>query len=332
MMKSRLSLKNLARAALNSLRVCNIMKTWLRTAVASLDCVIRPRTNGFIMLQTLIILFLFTGCSSSITPTYLKQNLDKAVQDICKTEYNLDVKTRLTGTTLWVYLPVEDFFVKTDNKPEKRIEIFDVKNLKTEFSSETLKTEYAIKNITQKEQQDNYTVNKTISEKLVDVWKVFRRVLFSMKQSPGDELKFFRTITADIKNGFEIKTTTYALDLKKLAYGLISVEEYRRRSIQETSIDPKIINDFEGNHVEYTDIIMEDFIAAQIQHRIKLKFQVPEVDKNANIDKEILKIITTAIKIYDFKDFNGLELKNLLTNNKIILNKVAAWAKVTEGK
>ncbi|MFH0790674.1 MAG: hypothetical protein V2A64_03485 [Candidatus Omnitrophota bacterium] len=295
MMKSRLSLKNSVRAALNSL----------------------------------ILLLLFSGCSSSTTPTYLKKNLDQAVRDICKTEYNLDVKTRLIGATLWVYLPVEDIFIKT-NKPQKRVEIFEIKKLNSEFSGQSLKVDYAIKNIPPREQQDNYDVNKTVSEKLANVWKVLRRVLFSMEHSKENELNFFRTITADIKNGFEIQTTTYSLDLKKVSYGLISIEEYQHRSIQDTNIDSRIIGDKDGRHVEYKDITMQDFIAAQIQHRIKLKFQKPEVDKNANIDKEILKIIIAAIKIYDFKQFNDVELKNLLTNNKIKLNKAAVWIRTTD--
>ena len=79
-MKSRLSLKNSARVALNSL--------------------------------ILISLLLFSGCSSETRPTYSKENLAQSIQDICKKEYNLEIKARLVGDTLWVYLSVEELLVK----------------------------------------------------------------------------------------------------------------------------------------------------------------------------------------------------------------------------
>jgi hypothetical protein len=68
-------------------------------------------------------------------------------------------------------------------------------------------------------------------------------------------------------------------------------------------------------------------VAAQIQHRIKLKFEKPEVDKNADIDKEILKIAVYTIKTYGLRNFTSAELNNLVTQNRIILNQAAVWAK-----
>ena len=51
-----------------------------------------------------------------------------------------------------------------------------------------------------------------------------------------------------------------------------------------------------------------------------------------NIDKEILKIVTNTIKIYNFKDFTELELNNLLTSSKVVLNRAAVWAGSTDEK
>lgn len=68
----------------------------------------------------------------------------------------------------------------------------------------------------------------------------------------------------------------------------------------------------------------------QIKHRIKLKFQKPEVDKNIDIDKEILKIIIYTIKTYDLRNFREVQLDNLVTENRVILNQAAVWARPTE--
>ena len=102
--------------------------------------------------------------------------------------------------------------------------------------------------------------------------------------------------------------------------------EYQHRAIQETEVSPKIIGDTQGLNLKYSDISFEDFILQQIQHRIRLKFQKPEAEKNADIDKEILKIIRYTLKAYGFKDFSTLELNNLATVRKITLNQTAVFS------
>jgi hypothetical protein len=58
-----------------------------------------------------------------------------------------------------------------------------------------------------------------------------------------------------------------------------------------------------------------------------MKFQRPEVDKNADVDKEILKIVIATLKAYNFMDFNLVELDNVATANKIIMNQRAVLEK-----
>ncbi len=130
----------------------------------------------------------------------------------------------------------------------------------------------------------------------------------------------------NIKNGFEIIQTFNLADLKKLSYGIISQTEYQHRIPQEQLISAKIIGDKEGAHINYRDITLEEFIASQIQTRVLLKFGKPEVEINADIDKEVLKIVAYTLKIYEFKDFNFVELTNLANGAKFILNQKAVLA------
>lgn len=281
------------------------------------------------VLSSLCALLLFlAGCSSSTSPTYLTEDIASAVQDICKNEYKVTVKARLVGQTLWIYLPVEDMFTKSD-KPEKYSEKFSVDYTQGEFKEGLLKMEYLIRPIPEKEKSQGYKYDKAVLEKVNNIWKVLRRVIFSTDHRKADSPQFFCMITADIKNGFEIQELFYCLDLKKVSYEFISWSEYQHRSIQETQVSPHIVADKDGLHVNYKDITMKEFLTKQISHRIKLKFQKSEVEKNADIDKEIYKIIVHTLKIYNFKDFSAVELSNLLTRDKAVLTKADVLAEFT---
>lgn len=283
-----------------------------------------------LLLNIYFIIFLTSGCSLSTRPTYIKEDIDKAIQDICKNEYNIDVRVKLAGSTLWIYLPVEDMLAKSD-KPEKYLERFAIEDNKVDFKGGTLKLEYLVKNIPEKEKFQEYKYNKTVFDKINNVWKALRRVLFSMERSKeGNEPKFFCLVTADIKNGFETREIFYYLDLKKVSYEFISWTEYQHRVIEDSDMSLAAISDKDGLHLNYRDITLEEFVARQIQHRVKLKFQKPEVDKDADIDKEILKIVIYTVKTYNLRDFLGVELNNRLTRNTIVLNQAALWARPIE--
>jgi len=75
---------------------------------------------------------------------------------------------------------------------------------------------------------------------------------------------------------------------------------------------------------------LEEFLADQIQNRIKLKFQKPEVETGVDIDKEVLKIVTYTLAAYQFKDFSLVELANLATGEKVILNQTSILANTKE--
>jgi hypothetical protein len=151
-----------------------------------------------------------------------------------------------------------------------------------------------------------------------------------MQHSEEDGPQFYCIVIADIKNGFETIEIFYGQDLKKVSYEYISWGEYQHRIIEETNVSPLILQDKNGDHLDYRDISMKEFICAQIENRVRMKFNKPEVEASADIDKEILKIASTTLRIYNFKDFSALELNNILTQNRIILNKAAVLVKPTE--
>ncbi|MFH1199072.1 MAG: hypothetical protein V1650_02785 [Candidatus Omnitrophota bacterium] len=276
-----------------------------------------------------IAILLLSGCSSSTSPTYLKENIAQTIQDICKNEYKLNVKARLVGSTIWVYLPVEEIFGenKKKKKPQKSIEKFQIEANGSRFHEEAFQVEYIIKAVPEKEKIQQFDYNEATAEKINNTWKVLRRVLFSMDSKDKNAPKFCYLVVGDIKNGYDLEQVFFEPDLKKVSYGFISFDEFQHRAIQNTNMSKEIIGDKEGAHLAYKDLSMGDFLAMQIQNRINLKFGKPEVGKNANIDKEVLKIIVYTLKLYNFKDFSFVDLYNLLTNKKSLLNKRAILSK-----
>ena len=296
MMKSKLSSKSLAKAALKLIP---------------------------------LILFL-SACSSSTTASFLKDDVSKAVKDICRKEYQLDIITKLVGRTFWVYMPLENIITKA-SKPEKYIERFLVEDRNNQLEEKILRVSYFIKPVPETEKIQDMTLDKSVNTKIFNVLQVIRRVLFSLdnKEAKNNPI-FFCIVTADIANGFELKQVFYCLDLKKLSYGFISQTEYQHRIVQDTNVSPQIIADKEGRHLVYQDITLEDFLVNQIQGRIRMKFQKPEVEKNADIDREVLKIVALTLNTYAFRDFTLVEMTNFLTGTKVILNQTAIFARPKE--
>ncbi len=282
-----------------------------------------------LLLNTLIALSLILGCSSSTKPTFTQEEIHNAVRDICKKEYGIELTSRLAGKTLWVYMPAEDIFVPPD-KPKNSNERFQVEQDDCAFKDDVLILQYNIKLIPEKEIPQEMEFNKQVSEKTNQVWSVIRRVLFSMDRSKSAEPEFICFVVGDIKNGYEIRQTSYYLDLKKISYNYISTEEYQHRAIQDIGALAEIKGDRDGSYIDYKDMTLKDFIARQIQYRIKLKFQKPEVARNANIDREVEKAVSSTIEIYALKDFDGVELDNLADNNKTFLSVRAIWDRVTK--
>ncbi|MBM3250331.1 MAG: hypothetical protein FJZ09_05785 [Candidatus Omnitrophica bacterium] len=269
---------------------------------------------------------LVSGCTYPANPTFKKQEIVKAIQDICKKEYKIDARVFLAGRTLWVYVPLEiDMFQKAD-KPEKVPERFSVEQNKAELLNDLIKLDYSIKPVEEKMLTQEYKFNKDFLENNTHAWSVIRRVLFSMERlENNEELQFLCLITADIKAGAETVEIAYQPDLKKASYGLLSLGEYQHRAIYDMIVDPQIIGDKEGRHLNFKDLTLREFVVGQIQNRIRLKFQRPEVEAGADVDKEITKVIIYVIKTYNFKDFSAAELNNLLTRNKVFLNRAAIW-------
>ncbi len=257
----------------------------------------------------LVSLALVAGCSSSTQASFQKKDVPAAIVKIAADEYQTDIKARLAGSTLWLYVPLDKMFDKAD-KPEKYSEKFQIAKNEVEFEKEWLRSVYSIKVIPVKENKQEYKIEKTAAEKMQNALKILRRVIFSTDKNQQEDIKFYVIAAGDLNSGVEIRQLLYYRDLKKVSYGLLSFGEFQHRVVQETFLNPAVIKDRTGKHLEYTDMTLADFVAKQISYRIKLKFSKPEVEQTADIDREVAKIISETLRIYELDTVKMVELTN----------------------
>lgn len=277
-----------------------------------------------VLCSGLALLVLVCGCSVCGTYTYCKAEVAASVSSILKNEYKVAAVSRLVGQTLWVYLPVENM-IEPPKKPQKYTEKFLVARNRSRFLGPVLRSEFYVKPIPPKERQQETALTKEAMDTISNAWKVIRRVVFSMPPREREEVKFFVLIIADTKIGYEIREYFYYQDLSKVSYGLISVGEYQHRVVQESGSAQEIVGDVSGTHLEYSDLTLKEFVARQIQHRIGMKFQKPEVEPGADISKEVEKVVSETLQIYGVKDFDRVELNNLVAEQRLLLRHKDIW-------
>ena len=82
-------------------------------------------------------------------------------------------------------MPVTDLFIKNP-KPEKYPEKFKILKNSGNFKGSSFIGEYRIKPVPVKDKSQEYKINKSVSEKIGTLWKLIRRVLFSIAPSERD--------------------------------------------------------------------------------------------------------------------------------------------------
>lgn len=70
----------------------------------------RPRVEILVVIAALFVLSQ-SGCA----PTYPKEIVDEAIVQLCREEYKIDVKVKILGKTVGVYIPLEGLFDMTLN-------------------------------------------------------------------------------------------------------------------------------------------------------------------------------------------------------------------------
>jgi len=239
------------------------------------------------------------GCGdNSIKQSYREEDVASSIEELCKKEYDLDVKVDIVGNTLWAYLPVENMINKEN------------------------------------------MIDEEIHKKIGNIYLNIQRVILSTPK----HIDFFVLAVSDIKAGIDFIMIGYVLDMKKFMVSLISRNDFFSRLIRKAHPNPQAVADIEGNHINKFDIKFSDFLINQMLERIQWHFhsdsrfainlinasfnegilkilydiRMKEGNGGNNIKEEILKIVASTLRKYDFKEFLALELHNLQNNTRSV--------------
>ncbi len=275
------------------------------------------------LIKSALLLFSFflfinlSGCQNPPEPTFKEGDIPYLVKQICKDEYKLDVITERTQTTLWIYIPLQKILDKEYGKKEGKI------------------------------------LDEEMTDKLRNILTTVGRVVLSADNAP----EFFALCSSDINIGLDYIIIGNVLDIKKSYAGSIPFTEVNKRYVMKFTVNPEAVQDTAGRHLKFYNVTMPDFIAQQIVQRISVEFQgeslkkyfkaekvdgifnndafileytikpLAKPDKPIDAMKEILDTVTYCVKIYDFQDFSRVEITDLVTQNKVVLNKADILAR-----
>lgn len=259
------------------------------------------------------LIFIF-GCLSPLEPTYKEKEIPYHIKKICQEEYNLDVITKTSGNTLWIYAPLPRIMHK-DFQVNKEVAL------------------------------DEEMVNK-----LRNILTTIGRVIVNADKVP----EFYALVVSDITDiGLDYVLIGYVTDIKKSYARFIPWTETNRRYVIQLISNPGALGDTKGEHIVASDIDLRDFLAVQISQRISARFreddlksyfkvensqgrfkdntfsfqyaikEVSEPDKKIDVKNEILSIVSYVIQTYEFKDFLMVEITDLLNQDKWVLSKAS---------
>jgi len=275
------------------------------------------------------ILIVFIGMNLSCAP----KKADRSVQTLtdlqqkfetkCRKDYKLNVITRMVGKTFWIYAPTDkplfDFGSESGAPPDplKKPAKYALLFMNGSFSQDkTFDFEY---DIVPKIKAD--LANNGITEVGTDYFNKLYNNLFTVVTETlldPNSISFVVMAITDIKKGIETRYTFYLEDYRMASVEGIPYDEFEKRVLQESKGSKDFIGDDIGQHLEYNDIAMSDFLTKQIVQRVRFKFTQSDFPPQKKYEEAILDIIADTPRYYHFKDFTGARLSDIRSKKKMV--------------
>jgi len=258
----------------------------------------------------------------------------KSFNNTLKLKTPLYANAKMANTTLWVYVATDEEILTLDRKQsqgkedEKKETIF--LQLKGDYSGnfQFYYDIFRLKDLPPtsfKEEAASKGINEGYTNLTHDILqKAFVSLMDLVYSTDAKNLKFFVVSIADIKKGIEIKTIINRSDLEKLMVNIITSEQfYGTRTIYKEKGDETITGDKTGKHLDYKEIVLENFIVELTAQKARQEFaKLKDEEKtNQKIQGIILKNIYEFTKIYEFDNFYAVEMTDIASNNKESMSK-----------
>lgn len=304
----------------------------------------------------------FVGCSKKDTATYKENTITSAQNkliEIARDEYETNIVTKSIGSTMWIYIPLEESIIDIKatgsgvTKKEDSELPLEIRFLDGKYKDNTFDIAYDIGRT--RKYNVSYGYGTTYPPKVQDLQ---RSILTAISRAYGDAQidpdnslqylmpiatereaamidntvnahfdkepvpNFFVIIVADIVKGLDIKMTIAFSDLRRVMTDPSFTEEYSRRAIYEQpSGNIDIIHDKEGKYIDYTPLTWAQFIARQIAYRVQYTYSQSSKEPPEDIETEILRATNQSINAYSFQNFEQVVLRNLNDESENIFAK-----------
>ena len=266
------------------------------------------------------------GCTSKkiALPRPSPTELQKKFELKCRKDYNLNCLTRLVSSTFWIYAPTDkplfDFAAQTPAPPDplKKPAKYDLLYINGSYKDSTFYFEYDVLPKIKSDLQNEGIRNEGTDHfnKLYN--NLFTAVTETLLDPASTPVSFVVIAITDIKKGIEARYTFYLEDYRMASVGGLPYEEFSKRVLQESKGSTDYIGDEIGQHLEYNDIRMPDFLTKQMINRIRFKFTQSDFPPQENYERSIIGIIADTNRYYHFKDFKEARTDDIRTGKKMI--------------
>lgn len=262
-----------------------------------------------------LLLLTLPACALKDT-VYTPDEAQKQFAKIVGEEFSYDVVLKSAGKTLRIYLPVShDIFEykPVEGASKESQKKFSVEYVRGDFKDADFTFEYDTIPATKIKQSNIATVySDAFQEENRNLTNAVSQIYFNTPDAPD----FIVLVIADIKKGIEAQSTFYLADLKQYFSSALPPEEYTLRVLTETRAAKEIVNDKQGSHLDYKEVLWPDFLAQQAVNRITFKYEKSDFPPGNDTENEILKIIAQTFHTYGFTDFAGVHLHDLRNNKQ----------------
>ena len=241
----------------------------------------------------------------------------------CRKDYNLNVITRLVGRTFWIYAPTDkalfDFAAESPAPPDplKKPAKYDLLYVNGSYKDSYFYFDY---DVIQKIKSD--AQNEGIKNEGTDYFNKLYNNLFTVVTEtlldPKIPVSFVVMAITDIKKGIEARYTFYLEDYRMASVEGIPYDEFSKRVLQESKGSTDYIGDEIGQHLEYNDIKMPEFLTKQMVNRIRFKFGQSDFPPQEKYEEAIIGVIADTTRYYHFKDFKEVHTNDIRSKKKMI--------------
>lgn len=255
---------------------------------------------GILCLSVLIA----SGCADRS----LVQRVDllQLVPRVCKEKFQAIVKCRAVGDTLWVYLPYAQSrsgLAKTLPKDNDLLLEYQIASLNPYRILEPPELKFVVQKILREIRELQLRCDAPYKFFVL----VATNIADPMNQSDQWHIGYFE----------DLKPYAVCLDFSKEGYSRLvwSNEKIKVPEGWEGSKGSVSYQDVEGNHVDYHDITLKEFVTKQIEWRVYKRFTIeyntvpfdlmPEEKRQA-----VLDIVKTVFLAYNFNEWENIYLRD----------------------